>query len=273
MFVDKPWYSRFVAAATSVEPGAPLPGTLNKTLLIETAWSFIEKGRERKPSEERDLAHFMAFCIANEDASNAQLLQDLWALWETQAREKKTGFFLEFGVCGGRRLSNTYLLEKKYGWKGIVAEPNPTFHAELMATRNCHISTKCVFSTSGQVLQFSAATTGELSGITAMTQDDAHAAKRKEALQIDVETISLNDLLALYNAPNQIDFLSIDTEGSEFEILRHLDFARWPIGLIAVEHNGTPNRQKIYDLLVEKGYSRKFVGFTRFDDWYVHASY
>lgn len=273
MFVDKPWFSRFVSAVKELGDDPKQRGTLNKTLFIEAAWGFIERGRERSPSEERELARFMAFCILNEDGSNSQLLQDLWALWETTARGKATGFFVEFGVCGGRKLSNTYLLEKKYGWQGIVAEPNPAFHAELFATRSCSISRKCVYSRSGEVLEFSAAMVGELSGITGMTQDDAHSEKRKDAMQIKVETISLNDLLAQHGSPKQIDYLSIDTEGSEYEILRHHDFGRWPIGLITVEHNGTANRQKIYDLLVENGYTRKFAGFSRFDDWYVHQSY
>jgi FkbM family methyltransferase len=273
MFVDKPWFNRFVEAAKAFGGDPQSGGTLNKTLFIETAWGFIERGRDRKPGEDRDLARFMAFCILNEDGSNAQLLQDLWALWETRARGKQSGFFVEFGVCGGRKLSNTYLLERNYGWQGIVAEPNPAFHTELLAARKCHISTKCVYSTSGAKLQFSAASVGELSGITAMTQDDAHAGRRRDATHIEVETISLNDLLAQHGAPAQIDYLSIDTEGSEYEILRHMDFARWPIGLITVEHNGTANREKIYDLLVANGYARKFAGFSRFDDWYVHSTY
>lgn len=273
MFVDKPWFGRFVEAVKASGDDPKQRGTLNKTLFIETAWGFIEKGRDKKPDEASEIAKFMAFCILNEDASNAQLLQDLWVLWETGQRGKQPGYFVEFGVCGGRKLSNTYLLERTYGWQGIVAEPNPAFHEELFKTRGCEISTKCVYSRSNAVLLFSAASVGELSGIKEMTQNDAHAAQRQNADDIYVETISLNDLLAEHGAPGQIDYLSIDTEGSEYEILRHLDFNRWPIGLITVEHNGTANREKIYDLLTAKGYKRKFAGFSRFDDWYVHASY
>ena len=58
-----------------------------------------------------------------------------------------------------------------------------------------------------------------------------------------VETISLNDLLKKFNAPKYIDYLSIDTEGSEFEILSSLDFSKY-ISVITCEHNYSSKRKK-----------------------------
>jgi hypothetical protein len=76
-------------------------------------------------------------------------------------------------------------------------------------------------------------------------------------------------MLKKYNAPKQIDYLSIDTEGSEFEILNSFNFDLYDIKIITCEHNYTPMRKKIYSLLTKNGYDRKYSEYSQFDDWYV----
>jgi hypothetical protein len=92
---------------------------------------------------------------------------------------------------------------------------------------------------------------------------------RQSGKHYGVDTISLNDLLEQFNAPSRIDYLSIDTEGSELRILSSLDFQKYDIRIITVEHNGTQQREKIFSLLSSKGFVRKFQEFSLFDDWYV----
>ena len=78
--------------------------------------------------------------------------------------------------------------------------------------------------------------------------------------------------LKVHNSPKQIDYLSIDTEGSELEILRAFKFEDYD-GLVTVEHNfREPDRQAILDLLTSKGYVRLFEAFSKFDEWYVKRS-
>jgi hypothetical protein len=90
---------------------------------------------------------------------------------------------------------------------------------------------------------------------------------REGGKHYDVSTISLNDLLAEHAAPLDIDYLSIDTEGSEFEILSSLDFEKYDIKVITCEHNYTPARVKIHDLLASKGYVRTKTDMSQFDYW------
>ena len=73
-----------------------------------------------------------------------------------------------------------------------------------------------------------------------------------------------------YNAPKVIDYLSFDIEGSEYEILSHFDFESYKFRVITCEHNYTKMREKIYDLLISKGYRRKYVGLSELDDWYIY---
>lgn len=197
--------------------------------------------------------------------SRSQLGQDLWIL--KKLNWIHNGYFVEFGATDGVLLNNTWLLEKHFGWDGICAEPNPKFLKNLKTNRNCNISEKCVFSTTNERVEFVLA--DAYGGIKDFGDDDSHKEKRDAYVNngqtIEVETISLVDLLKKYNAPFEIDYLSIDTEGSEFEILNAFDWEAYSIKCITVEHNYTKIRQEIRDLLTTKGY---ICEEAKWDDWY-----
>lgn len=199
--------------------------------------------------------------------SKAQLKQDMFVLDELDY--KRDGYFVEFGATNGVDLSNTYLLEKELGWTGILAEPAVSWYIALPKNRSCHIDFGCVWSKSGERLEFNNVLAAELSTIATFSNGDEHAKARETGLKYDVTTISLIDLLKKYNAPKEIDYLSIDTEGSEYEILSAFDFDAYKFKIITCEHNYTPMREKLYDLLTSKGYTRKYTEYSRFDDWYV----
>jgi FkbM family methyltransferase len=205
--------------------------------------------------------------------SKSQLQQDLFVL--SQLNFKKNGYFVEFGASNGVTISNTWLLEKLFNWDGIVAEPSSYWHKELHANRGCHIETDCVWSKSGETLMFNEVNTEkanygpELSTIDAFSSVDSHAQTRQSGKKYQVNTISLNDLLSKYNAPTTIDYLSIDTEGSEFEILSNFDYNKYDVKIITCEHNYTPMREEIFDFLTSKNYKRKFEHLSKWDDWYI----
>ena len=196
-------------------------------------------------------------------SSKSQLDQDLFVSYLLNGKAK--GFFVEFGATNGVDLSNSYLLEKELNWQGILAEPGRSWHEN----RSCKIDTRCVYSRSGQKVSFSDSVEPELSTISDYVNSDAHAVVRKKSKQYEVETITLNDLLKFHSAPKEIDYLSIDTEGSELEILSAFDFSRYEISIITVEHNYTGNRKKIHHLLSRNGYERVFEQYSQFDDWYL----
>jgi FkbM family methyltransferase len=218
---------------------------------------FLHRIADRRIAEA--LQHF--------DFSSSQIGQDFFVLCELDFMQN--GFFVEFGAADGLRFSNTYLLEKKYGWRGILAEPAKCWHGDLSIRRNSHIETRCVWGSSGEKLVFNQTSTAEFSTIDTFSSEDWAKEIRKNGIQYEVETISLVDLLKKYNAPRLVDYLSIDTEGSEFEILKHFNFDDYQFRVITCEHNNTPARAKINDLLSSYGYVRKFEDLSQFDDWYV----
>jgi FkbM family methyltransferase len=201
--------------------------------------------------------------------SQAQLRQDFFVLSELGM--KRGGFFVEFGAASGKELSNTWLLEKHFGWSGILAEPAKCWHAALAANRNCIIEQDCVWKSTGDQLEFLQTDQPELGTLAGFQDVDGHAKSRDSSKRYRVKTVSLGDLLLRHNAPAELDYLSIDTEGSEFEILQSVDFARHPFKTITCEHNFTPAREKIHTLLKAAGYVRKHEAFSDFDDWYARA--
>ena len=213
---------------------------------------------------------FLAYAFLNRHESKSQILQDLWVRYELS--ERRGGFFVEFGATNGLVNSNTWLLEKKYGWKGILAEPNPMWHSMLASNRDSAIDHRCVGSSTGKMVAFltTDASDPELSSIAEFADGDHFAEVRAKGNAIEVETVSLGDLLSQHNAPAEIDYLSIDTEGSELAILSQLDFSRHVINLISVEQN-RQTEAKIEGLLKKKGFNRVFKEFSQWDGWYVRA--
>jgi FkbM family methyltransferase len=198
----------------------------------------------------------------------AQNYQDLFVLF--QLKLKKGGFFVEFGATNGVGLSNTLLLERKFGWSGIVVEPGRRWLPELKANRSCIIDSRCVWSETGKIVDFLDAKIGELSTIKGFEDRDSKSDERRENVVYPVGTVSLNDLLSEHNDPAVIDYISVDTEGTEFDILNAFDFARYKVKIFTIEHNYVQSdRQRIKDLMERNGFSRHFVGFSKWDDWYV----
>lgn len=212
---------------------------------------------------------FFRYLLLNFKSSHAQLFQDLFVLHELA--EKRGGYFVEFGGTDGVSLSNTFLLEQAHGWQGIVSEPARVWHSKLRKNRKCTIDTRCVWSATGETLAFNETGEGALSTVNSFSSADQHSESRKHGKIYEVETISLNDLLFTHKAPFDLDYLSIDTEGSEFTILNEFDLSKWNVKIISVEHNYTPSRQKISTLLEGSGYVNILKDFSRWDDWYVKA--
>lgn len=200
-------------------------------------------------------------------SSQAQLRQDIFVLSELGF--KRGGFFVEFGATDGILLSNTYMLEKEFDWKGILAEPARGWHAALRANRNCYVESGCVWRESNAFVTFNETDSGEYSTIDSLSPLDIHKDLRTKGTKYQVRTISLLDLLEKYNAPPVIDYLSIDTEGSEYEILEGFDFSRYQFRVITCEHNFTAQRDKVLSLLTGNGYVRKHEHLSAFEDWYV----
>ncbi len=204
----------------------------------------------------------------------SQIFQDVFAAFIVENKFEKT--FLEFGATDGFELSNSFMLEKNLFWKGILSEPSPQWHEILKKNRkDTKVIKKCIWSETGKNLDFFMSEVGSLSTINDFIDNDKTSLpqntfdRKKSGKIISVETISLNDLISKYFNDKSPSYISIDTEGSEFEILKSFDFNKYKPIVLTIEHNYTNLQKKIDELMYAKNYVRIFNNLTAFDAWYV----
>ena len=204
----------------------------------------------------------------------SQLYQDVFADFLIENNYDKT--FLEFGATDGIDLSNTHFLENYSKWKGVLGEPDPQWHEQLKKNRpDSKIITKCIWKKTGETLDFLSSDNGVLSTINSFRYSDKDSMSENSKLRnnkfknFKIESISLNDLIRDEFNDMAPSYISVDTEGSEFEILKNFDFKRFKPILFTVEHNYTINQKKIDDLMSINNYVRIFRKITSFDAWYV----
>ena len=196
--------------------------------------------------------------------STSQLGADLVAL---ALLGKSKGSFVEFGACDGKTLSNSYLLEKHYCWNGTLSEPSTVWHSQLYENRRCTIETKCVSVRSGERVRFSEAARPEFSGLSNYSSNKD---QKSDVLNVSiVETISLNDLLTNTMPNHHVNYMSVDTEGGEYEILSALEWDTWTFDFISVEHNFSDQEHLLETLIKAKGYTRILADISDFDAWFV----
>ncbi|KCB46635.1 methyltransferase FkbM domain protein [Bordetella hinzii 4161] len=197
--------------------------------------------------------------------SMSQLGQDMWVI--EKCKFKRGGYFVEFGATDGVLLSNTWLLEKKYGWTGICAEPNPEFFSRLKINRSCTVVDSCIGKNTGEEVEFIFADV--YGGNEKHMSDDKHGDKRRLYRDLGrtakLRTISLHDLLKEHEAPHTIDYISIDIEGGEYEVLSGFPFSSWDVRYLTIEHNFGARREDIFNIMTRNGYRRTEM---KWDDWY-----
>jgi FkbM family methyltransferase len=226
--------------------------------------------------EQKLLSNFIKSVRDKSKIFKSQLLQDVFASFIVGDLYDKT--FLEFGATDGISLSNSYMLEKNLGWTGVLAEPSPQWHAKLKNNRpNTKILTDCIWKSSGEKLDFFVSDVGVLSTLVDFKHNDLSSmpnnteARIKNGKVVEVETVSINEVMETNFNGNSPSYVSIDTEGSEYEILNSLDFEKYRPVVFTIEHNYTNLQSKIDELMISNGYLSVFRKLTSFDAWYVRS--
>jgi hypothetical protein len=205
----------------------------------------------------------------------SQIGQDRWV--QSVLGDKYNGYFVELGACDGVKYSNTLFFEREREWNGICIEPNDLYLPSLRSNRSCSISNELIYSVEGQELNFS--WSEEASGVL---DENAGPFTRRDHV-VKKRTTTLERVLESAKAPQIMDYLSLDVEGQEYNILSTFPFHKYVFRCMTVEHNaphvGPEQQRKIRELLERNGY--RYVkgnddvhgwGHGPIDDFYINPN-
>ena len=210
-------------------------------------------------------------------------------------KNRGPGFFIDVGAYDGILGSNTSYFEKHLQWRGIAFEPNPSAFELLRATRSCSVIQGCAYDQDGQV-PFLALSEGEqregtmsrppfsllqllldsrhggamLSGIPEHMGQDQRVEWARKAMKLsqNIATVPCHRIDTVLNEHGVkiVDYLSIDVEGAELEVLRGIDFDKVQVNVIGVEHSH--KFPEVYELLTTSDF--EYHGLLFFDEVFVH---
>jgi FkbM family methyltransferase len=199
--------------------------------------------------------------------SQSETQQDKWIMEEVYP-DNGVGFFVDIGAADGIRLSNTYALELA-GWTGICVEPRKDDFLLLQDNRpgSQHVNV-CVGKEVDTEAEFVVSDQDKLlSGLKNTL--GSYMGQPVTGKVVKRPVYPLQHILTWCDAPHIIEYLSIDTEGNEFDILLSTPFKKYTFKAITVEHNfEEPMRSQVWNLLTHWGYTR--VREAKFDDFYLH---
>jgi len=157
----------------------------------------------------------------------------------------QSGFYVEIGAWNGYKKNSTKLLEDA-GWDGVCVEPTPTSFAELVKNRRCRCLNVAVFDHVGEMEFAVFADRPEWNGIL-KTFDMAHAKKTQEKYNQTLEIIRVPCVTwQQLELPSHIDYLQVDVEGAELQILNTVPWNSVNIDWICLEDNASMSGDLTY---------------------------
>lgn len=250
--------------ARRVDPKTPLTNFFLASAHSQGKLGEIVRIASRVPSFYNTMKSYLS-------TSESLGFQDLIFAALFPERMKVGGYFIEIGVGDGRIHSNTWLFERSLGWNGLLIEPNPSFHDPIREQRTGAIlETTAAFDRTG-VTSF--VDDDRLGGIAERRDYERHQARGEGKGLIEVTTAPTEELFARHSVPETVEFMTVDTEGSEKEILSAIDFSQHRFLFLSVEHNFDRAREAAYQaLLSPHGYRQILPNASGIDAIFIHQS-
>jgi FkbM family methyltransferase len=184
--------------------------------------------------------------------------------------QKKTdGVCVEVGANNGVDDSNSYFFEK-IGWKCVLVEPNPSLCREIRASRNALLYECAASNRNGTITLHVVEGTERSDGLSTISMNKENLERIKSlgfaSRPVQVRTMTMDEILKDARIET-IDFISIDVEGHEYEVLEGFSLEKWKPAIILTEDNSNFEDNTVSDYLKNFGY----VKFRRtgVNDWYA----
>ena len=174
----------------------------------------------------------------------------------------KNGFYVDVGAHDGVSINNTLYFEKENNWTGINIEPIKSVFDKLIVNRPNNINLNCAVCNYDGETEFlcNYGYTEMISGIK-NTFDKRHLQRLENENVIhgsSTEIIKVNtqklETIFEKNNISYVNYLSIDVEGGEFEVIKSINFDKVFIDVIGFENNYDNNSYPIIEYLQNKNY-------------------
>lgn len=197
----------------------------------------------------------------------SQIEQDKYYI-ENIAKGAKYGHFLDIGAHDGIHTSNTATLEFEYGWQGLCIEANPDLAEQAVKNRPNSNVVNCAAWSSSKDVTFEIPLTnlkniqGDL--LSRISEEEElketnkkyfkqHFAAKTKKITIPATTITNLVGEYYYEFPVVFDYMSLDVEGAELEVLKGINFDKIKIKFMTIEHGNregmVPTLQKYLEPL------------------------
>lgn len=170
------------------------------------------------------------------------------------------GFFVDVGANAPKDGSQTWAMEGR-GWNGVLVEPQPSLADQLRRERRAKVYAVACSTpqNAGKTL------TLHLAGIQSSLKPDFYAAGMRREGTVEVPVMTLDQVLEDAGAPRRIDFVSIDVEGHDIEVLSGFTLARWKPRVLFIED--VVQNLALHRYLTSRGY--RWFRRTGINSWYV----
>ena len=170
-------------------------------------------------------------------------------------QNKKNGFFVEIGAYDGIIGSNCYHFEKFLNWQGIAIEASKFQYQKLKNNRNCKVLNRAI-SGSIKNVEFLEVVEGltQMSGINNENFTSANIIRNNKQSKTHISKITTTTFDQSVSNHEEIDYLSIDIEGEELNLLSSIDFQKYNIKVISVENN-IPDKLNYHSFFKNKNFS------------------
>ncbi len=185
---------------------------------------------------------------------------------------KRDGVFVEVGAYDGVEMSNSYFFEQR-GWTGLLVEADPDVAARCRAARPRSVVVNCAVVAPGTSPTVTFQISEEHKSLSSLSFDRS----RREALEtitgavrlreVSVPARTLDDVLAQHAPAAPIDFVTIDVEGHEWDVLRGFTIARWRPEVVILERNSLLPDARIVRYMFGHGYA--YLRTRGVNDWFV----
>ena len=183
----------------------------------------------------------------------SQLCQEAFVIAHTKGKSEPR--YLEVGAFHPEKYSNTASLREYRGWVGLSVDPSE--------------DSRKAFESAGLAEQFLNVGVGAASGFAYFSSDGAFSHTHTEETEGSIRICVIGIVELVEMNPN-VDYVSLDIEGGELEIIRAFPWGMCKPKVFTIEHNqDLVMKKELNDLMAIQGYRRVLDSVTNFDSWFL----